>query len=97
MSKHPDAFVFSTEQDIEDVFRLRYLENAELSITYEPTPVIRRRGRPRKDRPVTRRPARKRTEYNDYVRVTMEKLKRDHPNLTNQQRMKVCADMWNEI
>ena len=83
-------FVFSTEAEVEDVFRQRYELLAE-PLTYTPPPK-RGRGRPRKER--VQAAIRGPSAYNKFVASIMESVKLQNPDMTNQQRLKVCAQLW---
>lgn len=48
------------------------------------------RGRPRKERRNERAP----TKYNIFIKGVMSDIKKKHPHMTNNERLKECARLW---
>jgi hypothetical protein len=61
-------------------------------LVMEPTLQIEKkpRGRPRKERRNERAP----TKYNVFIRGVMSDIKKKHPNMSNNERLKECARLW---
>lgn len=63
-------------------------ESEEEVVEYKPRP----RGRPAKPKKYTRAPS----PYNLFVAEQMPKIKEQYPNLNGKERMKKCAELWQQ-
>lgn len=53
----------------------------------------RKRGRPSKMKRGTREP----TEYNKFISLVMNQVKKENPLLTNKECMQQCAKLWRQL